>query len=463
MRRVQRSQQSQQELTTELQQINRHAAGIDIGATSHFVAVSPSVNPQPVREFGAFTPDLHHLADWLQSSGVETVAMESTGVYWIPVFEVLEQRGLEVKLVDPRQLKRVPGRKTDVLDCQWLQQLHSFGLLAGAFRPPDQVCVLRGYLRQRQNLVQSATREIQHIQKALTQMNVQLHHALTDITGTTGMAIIRTILAGERDPRALAKLRDYRCKNDEATIAKALEGTWREEHLFALQQAVELYDIYKEKIQACDARILATLETFYDRSEGAPVPKRPKDKARKRRALAPDFDLHPQLFRMTGVDVTSIDGIQPLTALQILSEIGIDPSPWPTEKHFTSWLGLCPGSKKSGGKMLSSRTKSTASRAAAAFRIAAQSLHHSRSALGAYYRRMKARLGGPEAITATAHKLARIFYALLKYGHDYVDPGQHAYEQQHRERAVKALRRRARELGFHLVTNQHQVAAEAPP
>ncbi len=361
MHPVQRSQKPQPELPTELQQVNLHAAGIDIGATSHFVAVPSSGDPQPVRDFGAFTRDLHQLADWLESCGVETVAMESTGVYWIPVFEVLEERGFEVKLVDPRQLKRAPGRKTDVLDCQWLQQLHTFGLLAGAFRPPDQVCVLRSYLRQRENLVQSATREIQHMQKALTQMNIQLHHVLTDVTGATGMAIIRTILAGERDPRVLAKLRDYRCKNDEATIAKALEGTWREEHLFAIQQAVDLHDIYQEKIKACDTRIRATLQTFADRSEGAPVPKRSKDKGRKRRALAPAFDLHPELFRMTGVDVTSLDGIEPLTALQILSETGIDPSPWPTEKHFASWLGLCPGSKKSGGKMLSSRTKSNAS------------------------------------------------------------------------------------------------------
>ena len=464
MRPVQRSQKPQPELPTELQQVNLHAAGIDIGATSHFVAVPSSGDPQPVREFGAFTRDLHQLADWLQSCGVETVAMESTGVYWIPVFEVLEQRGFVVKLVDPRQLKRAPGRKTDVLDCQWLQQLHTFGLLVGAFRPPDQVCVLRSYLRQRENLVRSATREIQHMQKALTQMNLQLHHAPIQIgvTGATGMAIIRAILAGERDPRALAKLRDYRCKNDEATIAKALEGTWREEHLFALQQAVELQDIYQEKIKACDTRIQATLGTFADRSEGAPVPKRSKDKGRKRRALAPAFDLHPELFRLTGVDVTSLDGIESLTALQILSETGIDVSPWPTEKHFASWLGLSPGSKKSGGKMLSSRTKSSANRAAAAFRMAAQSLHSSRSALGAYYRRMRARLGGPQAITATAHKLARTFYALLKYGHAYVDPGQDAYQRQHRDRAVKALRRRARELGFDLATNQGKLSAVAP-
>lgn len=455
MPNVQRSKTPDPALPPELEQVHLNAAGIDVGSRSHFVAVPLGRDPQPVREFGGFTADLNRLAHWLSACGVETVAMESTGVYWIPLFETLDRRGFEVKLVDPRQLKRAPGRKTDVLDCQWLQQLHTFGLLSGAFRPDDQVCVLRSYLRQRGSLVHSAARQVQHMQKALMQMNVQLHHAVEDITGQTGMRILKAILEGERDPSKLAALRDYRCKHDAATIAKALEGTWRQEHVFALGQAVDLYATYQEKIAACDARIQATIETFEDRSGGAEPPPRSKEKSRKRRALAPASDLHTQLFRMAGVDLTSLDGVQPLTALQIVSETGVDMSPWPTEKHFASWLGLCPGSKKSGGKVLSSRTTSNASRAAAAFRMAAQSLHRSRTALGAYYRRMRARLGGPQAITATAHKLARIFYALLKHGHAYVDPGQDAYERDYRHRALRNLRRRARELGFDIapVTN----------
>ncbi|MEX2431114.1 MAG: IS110 family transposase [Dehalococcoidia bacterium] len=438
-----------QALPPELHQVKLSAAGIDVGATSHFVAVPLGRDEETVREFGAFTADLRRLAGWLEQCGVETVVMESTGVYWIPLFELLEEQGFEVKLVDPRQLKHVPGRKSDVLDCQWLQQMHTFGLLSGAFRPTDDICVLRSYLRQRSMLVEYASHHIQHMQKALSQMNVKLQHVVEDVTGMTGMRIIRSIVAGERGPQVLAEMRDYRCKHDAATIALALEGNWREEHLFALRQALALYDGYQEQISACDERIETVLEQAPDRTEGQGPPLRRKGK--RKQGNAPRFDVHTSLYRMTGVDITRLDGFDELLSLKLISEVGTDVTPWPTEKHFTSWLGLCPGTKVSGGKVLSSRTKPCASRAAEIFRLAANSLHRSDSALGAYLRRKKAQIGKPKAVTATAHKLARTFYALLRYGHDYVDPGQEAYERQYRERVLKNLRRRARELGYQVV------------
>lgn len=436
----------------ELSQLNPNAAGIDVGAESHFVAVPADRDEQWVREFGAFTVDLYRLADWLEGCGIETVAMESTGVYWIPLFQVLEERGFDVKLVDPRRLKSVPGRKTDVVDCQWLQQLHSYGLLAGAFRPPEQVRQLRSYLRQRSMLIKYASQHIQHMQKALTQMNIKLQHVVSDITGKTGMDIIRAVMAGERDPHHLAQLRDYRCKADQETIAKALQGHWQEEHLFELAQAVELYDTYQEKMAKCDQRIEAHLNTFEDRSDGELGPRNPKEK--KQQHNAPHFDLHNYLYRMTGLDLTRIDGVDGYTALKVISEIGLDMTRWPTAKHFASWLGLCPGSKITGGKVKSSRSKPSANRAAAALRLAANSLHRSHSALGAFLRRKKAQLGGPEAITATAHKLARLIYSMLRYGQEYVDAGQDYYENQYRERALRNLTRRAKELGYNLVATE---------
>ncbi len=436
-------------LPPELHRVNLNAAGIDVGAESHYVAVPEGRDPDgcDVRAFGAFTADLAALADWLTRCGIETVAMESTGVYWIPLFERLTERGFEVLLVDPRRLKHVPGRKSDVLDCQWIQQLHTFGLLAGAFRPADQVCVLRSYLRQRAMLVSYAAQHIQHMQKALEQMNLKLTHVVSDIAGLTGLTIIRAILAGERDPRALARLRDRRCKANEATLARALEGTWRREHLFELRQAVELFDFYRGQIAACEAEIEAQLGQFEDKSGGAPLaPARPPKAGR----TAPSFDARPPLQRLTGVDLTRIDGIDAPTALKVVAEIGLDMTRWPTEKHFASWLGLAPGSKISGGKRLSGRTKPSTSRAATALRLAANSLHHSRSALGAFYRRLKGRLGAPKAITATAHKLACLIYRMLRFGTDYVDKGQDYYEQRYRTRVVSHLMRRAHHLGYQL-------------
>jgi transposase len=404
--------------------VNLNAAGVDVGAQSHYVAVPQGRDPDgcDVRQFAAFTADLHALADWLHRCGIETVAMESTGVYWIPLFELLAERGFEVKLVDPRQLKNVPGRKTDVLDCQWIQQLHTFGLLAGAFRPDDQICVLRSYLRQRSMLVTYASHHIQHMQKALEQMNIKLAHVVSDITGVTGMSIIQAILNGERHPQELAKLRDRRCKNDEGTIARSLEGNWREEHLFEFRQAVELVNFYQKQIAAGDREIEARLGRFEDKSGGETLPHQPRK--RKPRRNEPAFDGRNHLHRLTGVDLTRIDGIDAHTALKVVSEIGLDMTRWPSEKHFASRLCLSPGSKISGGKRLSSRTKPSASRAAAALRLAANSLYHSKSALGAYFRRMNARLGAPMAITAAAHKLARLIYRMLRFGTEYLDRGQ---------------------------------------
>jgi transposase len=426
-------------LPKHLQHINQYAAGIDIGSRSHFAAIPEGVDEQPVREFSTFTGDLERLAEWLIACGVTTVAMESTGIYWIPVFEILESHGLEVKLVNARHVKNVPGRKSDVLDCQWLQQLHTYGLLRGAFRPVEQVCTLRAYVRQRATLVRSAASYIQRMQKALAQMNLQLHNVVTDITGATGMRIIKAILGGERNPKVLAAMRDQRCKNSEDTIARSLKGSYRPEHLFSLRQAIELYEFHQTKIADCDRQILEQLKSF-DAQDA------PND--------TPPANVGDALQRMSGVDLTSIDGIDTNTALKILAEIGTDMSRWKTAKHFASWLGLSPGTKVSGGKILSSATKPVANKAAAALRMAAFTLFNSKSALGAYLRRQRSRLGAPKAITATAHKLARLVYAMLTHGTAYVDAGQEYYEKRYRTRVVQNLKRKAQELGFELVSMQ---------
>ena len=440
------------------EQMNLNAAGIDVGATEHWVAVPEDRDEEPVRRFGAFTADLYVLAEWLRQCQIETVVMESTGVYWITLFEVLEERGFDVKLVDAHDARQVPGRKTDVKDCQWLQELHTYGLLRGAFRPEDQICVLRSYLRQRSMLVAMASRAVQHMQKALEQMNLKLTEVVSDINGKTGMEIIHAILAGERDPQRLASHRDRRCKHDQATIAKALEGHWRAEHLFALQQALEQYEFLQQQLQACEQQIEACLQTFVTHVEVEPPQPTPACKRRARQRQAPSFDVHQYLDAMTGVDLTQIDGIDALTALKVISEIGLDMTRWPSAKHFASWLGLCPGNKISGGKRLSSRSKPTANRVATALRLAAQSLARSQSALGAYYRRMRGRLGGPQAITATAHKLARLIYSLLRYGTAYVDAGQHAYEQQYRDRVLSNLHRKAHAFGYKLMRVEEAAA-----
>jgi len=439
-------------LPRSLNKVNLHAAGIDIGSTAHYVAVPEGRSDDIVRCFGTFTEDLTALADWLKQCGIETVAMESTGVYWIPVYELLESRGFEVRLVEPGKLKSVPGRKTDVLDCQWIQQLHTYGLLQGSFVPQERISVLRNFMRQRAMLVDCAAQHVMHMQKALMQMNVQLHHVISDITGTTGQRIIRAILSGLRDPVELAKLRDPRCKKDERTIALALEGHWREDHLFALEQALELYQFYGCQITELDQRLERYLETFEDRSDGQILPKSPKPKAGSN---TPDFDLRNHLYRITGVDLTVIDGLGGQSCLQLISEIGTDMSFWPTEKHFASWLCLCPGNKKTGGRSISGKSRASANRAATVLRLAAQSLANADCALGAFYRRMKSRLGAPKAITATAHKLAKIVYNTLKYGRQYVDVGADYYERQYRQRVLESLQRRAAHFGLRLTPAEH--------
>lgn len=435
---------------TTQQPFHPNAAGIDCGATEHFVAVPKDRAPQAVRSFRTFTTDLYALADWLGQCGIDTVAMESTGVYWIPLFEVLEARGFAVYLVDPGKLKHAPGRKTDVVDCQWIQQLHSAGLLSASFRPDDAICMLRSSLRQREMLVRYAGQHIQHMQKALMEMNVQLHHVLDDITGLTGTRRIEAILHGERQPQVLATLREKGCKNDEATIARALQGNWRDDHLFALQQAYELYVCYKDKLAQLDAQIEAYLHRFEDHSDGQALP--PRRRQRKQKSNEPAFDMVNLLYRMAGVDLTTIDGIGGHLALGILSEIGLDMSRWPSAKHFASWLCLSPGNHKSGGKphRRKTGTRPSANRAAQMFRLAAMSLSRSNSALGAYYRRLRGRLGGPKAITATAHKIAKLVYHMLTHGKPYVDRGAQYYDEHYRQRAVKHLRQRAQALGFTL-------------
>jgi len=431
--------------------INPNAAGIDVGSGEHWVAVAKDRDQQPVRSFQCFTADLNAMADWLKKCGIDTVAMESTGVYWIPLFQILESQGFEVKLVNARHVKNVPGRKTDVLDCQWLQRLHTYGLLSGSFRPEDSICVLRSFWRHRDNLVRYASSHVQHMQKALTEMNIQLHKAISDITGLTGMRIIKAILTGERDLLKLAQMRDPRIKSSVDTIAKALEGDYRQEHLFALKQAVELYDVYREKIEDCDWQIeqyLTKLDSKVD-LESNPLPVSAK-RNKKPKGNAPHFDLRSHLYRVSGVDFTQINGLDAVSVNTILTEVGLDPSAFPTGKNFCSWLGLSPNNRITGGRIKSSKTKKVNNRAATAFRIAAQSLTRSSSALGGYYRRMCTHLGAPEAITATAHKLARIFYHLWKNGGTYQDPGSMYYEQKYKQRVIKNMIKKAKHLGFQI-------------
>ena len=447
-----RNGDSRERLPRGLSHVNLNAAGIDVGSSSHFVAMSEDCSDQPVREFAAYTADLYLLADWLAWCGVENVVMESTGVYWIPLFGVLEERGFQVMLVDPRRIKNVPGRKSDVLDCQWLQQLHTYGLLSGAFRPEVEIRRLRSYQRQRAMLVEYASHHIQHMQKALTQMNVKLQHVISDITGKTGTDIIEAIVSGERDPWKLAQFRRPGMKADEATIAKSLQGHWREEHIFELTQALELYRFYQGKIAECDREIEAQLSRFEDLSHGEPLPGNIK---RRSQGNAPRFDVRSHLYRMTGVDLTTIDGMDAFTALKVVSEIGTDMTRWQSAKHFASWLGLSPNNRITGGKVISSRTKANANRAATALRLAANALHRSDSALGAFLRRKKAQLGAPKAITATAHKLARIIYSMLRYGQAYADAGAEYYETQYRQRALRSARQRAAQLGYQLVPASH--------
>lgn len=434
-----------------LEQINLNAAGLDIGAAEIWASVPEDRSEQPVRPFPTFTVDLHRLADWLQACGIDTVAMESTGVYWIPVYDILEARGFKVYLVNARHIKSVTGRKSDILDCQWLRQLHTYGLLKASFRPESDMLALRSYLRHRDTLIRYRSGHIQHMQKTLHLMNLQLTNVLSDITGQTGMQIIRAIVAGEHDPVTLAQYRDPRCRSSQDEIAKALTGHYRSEHLFSLKQALELYDFYTQQIQACDTELERQYSVIKPHFDEPLPPLPPTPKKQRRQGNTPQFDVRLSLYQLTGVDLTLIDGLDVISVQNILAEVGLDMSQWASVKHFTSWLRLAPDNDVSGGKVLRRHTPKTQNRATQTFKMAAQSLSRSNSALGGYYRRMRAKHGAPKAITATAHKLARIFYFMLKDRKPYQDPGQDYYEQKYRERVINNLKRRAKELGMDLV------------
>lgn len=433
--------------------VNPDAAGIDCGLAEHYVAVPPGRDPEPVRRFRTFTEDLHGLAGWLVSCGIKTVAMEATGVFWIPVYEILEARGLQVLLVNARHVKNVPGRKSDVADCEWLRQLHSVGLLRGSFRPTADITALRSYLRHRESLVQTASTAVQRMQKALVQMNLQLQVVITDISGTTGLRIIRDIIAGQTDPRQLAKHRNARCNSSEGEIAAALTGNYRPEHVFVLQQNLEIFDTLQRQIEFCDKQVEAHLQQLTAKSASASKPI-PAARPRGRWRGEPRFDLRTPLYQLTGADLSQIDGIGPYNAVRLVSEIGTDMSRWATERHFTSWLTLAPNNKISGGRLLSSRTPHSTNRAAAILRMAAMCLSRTDTALGAFYRRLAGRIGKAKAITATARKLARLVYRCLKGEIVYKDPGAASYDRQHRESVLRRLRHRAGALGFTLVNQQ---------
>jgi transposase len=416
------------------------AAGVDLGATMHFVAVPPARDPQPVRSFSTFTEDLHALADWLVACKITTVAMEATGIYWVPLFQILEARGLEVCLVNARHVKNVPGRKTDVQDCQWLQYLHAVGLLHASFRPPAAVCAVRSLVRHRESLVRAGCEHLQRVQKSLDQMNLHLHHVISDITGETGLAILDAILQGERDGAVLARLRNYRCKASEATIAKALRGDWREEHLFTLKQSLAAWRYHQELVTACEAQMKHQMAALATQSE-AELPKSTK------RHTQPDEPMRRDLFAKFGVDLTSADGISIQTALTFLSEVGTNVDKFASAEHFASWLGLCPDNRISGGRKLSTATRPVANRLATALRMAAQSLHHTQCALGDWFRRMRAKLGTPGAITAAAHKLARVLYAMVKHRQPF-DAARLGDPAKQRQRRENSLRKTAKALGF---------------
>lgn len=442
-----------------LKQINLNAAGIDIGSEELWVCVPEDRDAQSVKCFSTFTCDLKAIAAWLKACGVETVAMESTSIYWVPLYETLEAHGFEVYLVNARDIKNVPGRKTDILDCQWLQQLHTYGLLRRSFRPDAEIVELRDLVRHKDDLIQHRSPHIQHMQKALHLMNLQLDNVISDITGYTGMQILRAIVCGERDPQVLARYRDRRCKNSLEVIAKSLEGNYKETHVFQLKQALELYDFYTEKITECDQQIqgiyqkMACQVDMLEQSESDPADLN-GDGTLSHSVV--EYELRDYLHRITGVDLCAIDGLGPVSVQTIISEIGVDMSRWPTEKHFASWLCACPMHKISGGKILSNRTRKTNSRAYKALRMSALSLHRSDSSLGAYFRRMRARLGAPKAITATAHKLARLIYRMLQEKVEYVDLGADYYEEKYKEREIKKLKRKAAKLGLQVVLKEQQ-------
>jgi len=442
MRKVQ-----SQELSLEV--VHPDAAGIDIGNESHYVAVPPSRDNQPVRRFGCTTGELKAMAAWLKQCAIQTVAMQSTGVYWVAVYDILEQAGLEVYLVNARDTKNLPGRKSDVQESQWLMKLHTYGLLRNSFRPSQEIRVMRTYWRQRNDLVQSAGRHILRTQKVLTQMNLQLANVLTDISGATGQAIIKAILAGEHDPHNLAEFRDPRVKASKEEIAQSLEGNWQEDLLFVLKQEHEGYEFCQKQMAECDRQLQQYLQQREDRSHGAPLPEEKRQgRRKKKRANKPQFDLREGLFRMTGTDLTRIDGIDVMTATTVISEAGYDMSKWQTENHFVSWLRLCPDNRISGERIIGKGRLPTNNPISIALKMAASTLRESKTYLGAQFRRLRTRLGAPIAIKAMAAKLARLVYRMLRYGMKYVDQGAAFYELRHRELQIKRLKAKAEKLGY---------------
>jgi transposase len=452
LRRERRAKKRLVRAQRSLDVVNANAAAIDLGSKEHYVAVPEDRDPSPVRCFGCFTPELRRMAAWLKACGITTVAMESTGVYWVPVYDLLEDEGFEVVLTDARRLNSVSGRKSDVHDCAWAQRLHSFGLLAAAFRPCRDIVILRSYWRERSARVEACSQQILLMQKALEQMNVQLHKAVSDITGVTGMSIIRAIVAGQHDPHILARMRQRGIRRSEAEIADALTGNYRKEHLFALKQALDAFDFFQKQLADCDREVEAYMQTLkgHERAMTA-TPQSEDRRPAKRRKNQPHFDLRAELTRVAGCDLTAIEGIDALTAQKVISECGVDMTRFPTDAHYASWMGLCPNNRKTGGVIRSRHTRRVNNRAANALRVAAQSLSHSNGPLGAYFRRLRARIGPAKAITATAHKLARLIYRMLKYGEQYVVQGQTNFEAQQKQRALKSLRTRASIMGFDLL------------
>jgi transposase len=444
-----------------LEVVHPNAAGIDIGNESHFVAIPPDRDPVPIREFGSWTSDLEEMASWLKDHGIQTVAMQSTGVYWIAVQEVLEKAGLEVYLVNARGTKNLPGRKSDVQECEWMRKLHTYGLLRNSFRPPEEIRAVRTIWRQRDRWVKEAARAVQQMQKALITMNVQLANAISDISGVTGQAILRSIVAGTRDPWELAKLRDKRIAATEDEIAHSLQGNWREDVIFELRQVLEAYDFYQKQMAACDqelkkytaavaTRDLAEKQELPPNASALPSSKPPR-RPKKHQKNQPAFDLATELHRTMGVDLTRIDGIDVMTAQVIFSEIGPDFSAFPDENHFASWLKLAPQRDISGGKVIRHVPAAGRNRIANALRMAAQALSRSNSYLGARYRRLRMRMDGPLANKAMARYLACLVYRMVTKGQVYVDRGAAHYEAKRQEREHIALQRRAANLGLRLV------------
>jgi transposase len=429
--------------------VHADAAGIDVGNESHFVAVPPDRDPQPVREFGSWTAALREMAEWLKSCGIRTVAMQSTGVYWVALQEVLEAAGLEVYLVNARGTKNLPGRKSDVQECQWLLKLHTYGLLRNSFRPPEQIRAVRTVWRLRERWVQEAGRAVQQMQKALTKMNVQLANTISDLSGVTGMAILRAIVSGVRDPWQLAKLRDRRIQASEAEMAASLEGNWRGDVLFELRQVVEGYDFYQKQMRGCDKELEKLLAAIPTRPQECPADKLVRKT--KPRGNQPRFDLGSELRRTLGVDLTTVDGIDVMTAQVFLSEVGPELSAFPSEDHFAAWLELAPRRDVSGGKVIRHVKPDGRNRLANALRMAAESLSRSDSYLGARYRSLRGRLGGQRAVKAMARYLACLLYRLMTKGQAYVDRGAAYFESKRSERERAVLERRAAAHGFKLV------------